>query len=172
VVTVWAAGSDYEGPVLNAITQARPEREIAGDKDGQKTGKKRQQSFGIYTTDTEDEEEESGAVASRGHGKVADNRNSGGRGMAMADASMDPGMRKKVFGKTSQYRGVYFDKKCRKRWAAEVRIGGKQVRCGCYESEYEAALVREQKARQHPGKIFCNFPDDLDVDEVRSLFKT
>ena len=43
---------------------------------------------------------------------------------------------------SSQYQGVCFDRE-RQRWLAFVKVGGRMVNLGRYETELEAAFVRE-----------------------------
>ena len=54
--------------------------------------------------------------------------------------------------KTSQYKGVSFDKRIMK-WGTQISINGKIKNLGYYENEKDAAIVYNQNARQLFGEF-------------------
>jgi len=67
-------------------------------------------------------------------------------------------------GSVSQYKGVYWDKTNGK-WAAGVRINGKQHFLGYFVSEIDAARAYDSAAKQlTDGFATLNFPENGDAD--------
>jgi hypothetical protein len=65
-------------------------------------------------------------------------------------------------GRSSQYRGVSFDRK-RKYWNVQVVLEGKYVFFGRYKSEIEAAKAYDEAARKYHGEFArLNFPKTAD----------
>jgi len=58
---------------------------------------------------------------------------------------------------TSKYVGVYFHKK-RKQWRAQIKYKGRSIFIGSTQYEKDAALMRDQKAKELLGKsAYLNF---------------
>ena len=63
----------------------------------------------------------------------------------------------------SQYKGVteYKVGEKRKKWRVQLRINGKLIHLGLFESEIDAAKVYDKKAKELFGEFKClNFPED------------
>lgn len=60
---------------------------------------------------------------------------------------------------TSGFRGVSFDRRYRRPWLASIKIDGKFIRLGRFDSAEEAALAFDEAARQFRGEFArFNFP--------------
>lgn len=60
--------------------------------------------------------------------------------------------------KTSQYRGVCWDKKIGK-WKANIKVSGKKIHLGVFEDEKDAAIAYDGAARKYRGEAaVVNFP--------------
>ena len=69
---------------------------------------------------------------------------------------------------TSGYKGVSWDKE-RARWAAEVRMGGRRIRCGRFATAEEAARAYDRSAKELQGEFaHLNFPNDRSNKEKES----
>jgi hypothetical protein len=67
--------------------------------------------------------------------------------------------RKKKSGRTSKYKGVWFDKHagCFK---SAIRINGKKTHLGSFRDDRDGALAYDAAARKHYGQFaHCNFPE-------------
>ncbi len=53
-------------------------------------------------------------------------------------------------GLSSQYKGVYFDKRSKK-WVANIVVDGKRKHLGYYDNEYEAGTSYNDAAEEHFG---------------------
>lgn len=53
--------------------------------------------------------------------------------------------RMKSSGTSSKYKGVHW-RKDRERWTAQIKVDGKCIRLGCFDSEEDAALAYNRKA--------------------------
>jgi hypothetical protein len=59
---------------------------------------------------------------------------------------------------SSQYKGVYFDKR-RQSWTTQIQINGKSIRLGRFKTEKEAAVSYDRAAEKVYGKFAkLNFP--------------
>jgi|SRR6185436_5069509 len=68
------------------------------------------------------------------------------------------GFQRKAAGKTSQYRGVYWEP-ARQKWQAQTKILGKSLPLGRFDSEIEAARAYDAAARKYFGEFASpNFP--------------
>ncbi|OPY45858.1 MAG: AP2 domain protein [Methanosaeta sp. PtaU1.Bin028] len=56
--------------------------------------------------------------------------------------------RRKSPGRTSQYKGVYFDSD-RGKWRASIKVNGRTIQLGRYETEEEAAIAYRIAARKY-----------------------
>jgi len=61
---------------------------------------------------------------------------------------------KRIRGKTSRFKGVYFDKR-RKRFVAEAKINGKRIFQKYFLTEIEAARAYDETARKYFGEFAC-----------------
>lgn len=61
------------------------------------------------------------------------------------------GFQHKRLGTTSKFRGVSWQKQCRK-WWAQLEVAGKKVHIGLFESEFDAALAYDAAARHYFGE--------------------
>lgn len=59
---------------------------------------------------------------------------------------------KKYLGKTSKYKGVYYDKS-RNKWAADIKLNKKKIRLGRHEKEEDAALAYNAAAKRYFGSF-------------------
>ena len=60
----------------------------------------------------------------------------------------------------SKYKGVAFAKGSIKKWRSEIRVNGKKIYIGWYETEIEAARAYDKAALEHFGEFACvNFPE-------------
>ena len=59
----------------------------------------------------------------------------------------------------SKYKGVCFHKKAKK-WVSYIRIDGKRVHLGIFNSEIEAAKAYEEAAKKHFGEFACVEPGE------------
>src|SRR2546425_1516194 len=58
--------------------------------------------------------------------------------------------------RTSQYKGVCLEKG---KWRVRIRVNGKNIEIGRFDSELQAALAYDKAAREHYGEFACcNFP--------------
>jgi hypothetical protein len=55
---------------------------------------------------------------------------------------------------SSKYKGVHL-RKDTKKWSAQIKINQKVIRLGCFESETEAALAYNVKAKELFGEFAC-----------------
>lgn len=68
------------------------------------------------------------------------------------------GFQHKRRGTTSKFRGVSWNKPARK-WLARIRVCGKDLHLGCFDSEEDAARARDTAALKYFGKnAHLNFP--------------
>lgn len=62
---------------------------------------------------------------------------------------------------TSQYIGIYFEKRT-SRWTVKIRVNGKRLWIGRFESEIEAAKAYDAAARKYHGEFArLNFPEEI-----------
>ncbi len=60
--------------------------------------------------------------------------------------------------KTSQYKGVNWDKRDRF-WRTQIKLNGKSLHIGCFKNEVDAALAYDRTAKRLFGEFaFLNFP--------------
>ncbi len=70
-------------------------------------------------------------------------------------------IRKTVVSTSSQYKGVSWDK-CRSKWLAKVKAGGRYFNVGRFDDEEDAARAYDTKARDLFGEFArLNFPDEV-----------
>lgn len=62
---------------------------------------------------------------------------------------------------TSQYKGVHWNKKCKK-WHTQIMLNGKNIYLGLHKIEEDAAKAYDTKAKELFKEFAClNFPDNL-----------
>lgn len=83
------------------------------------------------------------------NGDGLDNRRKNLRFATSLDQS---GNKRKAPYKSSQYKGVCFDKS-RNKWVAHIHINGKQKHLGRFLDEEEAALAYDEAAKEHFGEF-------------------
>lgn len=98
-----------------------------------------------------------GHIVDHINGNKLDNRRANLRVITKAQNRINHGPHR---GSTSRYVGVSLCKKTRK-WRADAQLGGRQVCLGYFESEEEAARVRDAFVRKHYGGLGrLNFPEE------------
>jgi HNH endonuclease len=77
--------------------------------------------------------------------------------------------RGKQINNTSGYKGVYFNKHAKK-FSAQIKLYGKAIYLGLYDSPVEAARAYDAKARELFGEFaVTNFGNDM--DRLRQLYE-
>ena len=70
-------------------------------------------------------------------------------------------MNQRVKGGTSNFKGVHWNKQCRK-WYARIQVNGKQIHIGSFADEIEAAQAYDVASRELSGEFArLNFNDLL-----------
>lgn len=68
---------------------------------------------------------------------------------------------KPVRGSRSKFKGVKYNTACKNKWTARIRINGKQVDIGRFETEEEAARAYDKVAKEVQGDFaWLNFPNE------------
>ena len=71
---------------------------------------------------------------------------------------------------SSKYRGVYF-LKSKEKWRAAIKVNGKKISIGLYDTEEDAALAYNKAARQHFGDLAYQNRVELPSESDRRLGK-
>jgi hypothetical protein len=76
---------------------------------------------------------------------------------------------RKAGGKSSQYKGVYFDKR-RRKYYATVQYRGEQLEFGPFENEIDAARAYDRAALEYHGEFaYLNFPEEWPPERRREI---
>ncbi len=76
---------------------------------------------------------------------------------------------RKAGGKSSQYKGVYFDKR-RRKYYATVQYRGEQLEFGPFENEIDAARAYDRAALKYHGEFaYLNFPEEWPPERRREI---
>lgn len=102
------------------------------------------------------------------HGSIVDHINMNGldnrkSNLRYASRSHNGANTKKLntHGATSVYKGVYLEtyKSQNSRWRARVKVNGKRINLGSFDTETDAALAYDAAAKEHFGEFArLNFP--------------
>lgn len=77
--------------------------------------------------------------------------------LRIASRSQNQANRPKTWDGTSKYKGVHWHK-LNKRWIVQITIEGKNINCGAYKDEIEAAIAYDRAAIQYFGEFaYLNF---------------
>lgn len=100
------------------------------------------------------------------NGNSLDNRKANLRYASKATNMRNRGKLNRKGGSSSQYKGVYHDRRYANSWNAYITVDGKRINLGTFSTEDQAARVYDEAAKKYHGEFaFLNFGKGIENNQ-------